>query len=53
MVCETITAGTGGGSIAGAWQPFVCWVPMALQPANNKDGNGVVTLINDTTTTQV
>ncbi len=52
VVCETVVAGLGGTEV-GDWQPVLVWVPMALQPANNKDGAGVVTLVNDTTTTQV
>lgn len=53
IVCEVVTAGTGGGSIAGAWQPYVCAQPMAIAPGSNKNGNSVVTLVKDTTTTQV
>lgn len=53
VVSEVVTAGTGGGAIAGDWQPFVCWQPMSLQPANNVDGVGVVTLVQDVTTVQV
>ncbi len=54
IVCEVITAGTGGGSIAGAWQPFVTYQPLSTgHPSNNLNGNSVVTLIRDTTTTQV
>ena len=53
VVSEVVTAGTGGGSIAGDWQPFIVWVPRGLHPTNNVDGNSVITLINDTTTTQI
>ncbi len=53
VVSEVVTAGTGGGSIAGDFQPFITWVPRPLAPGNNLNGNSVVTLIKDVTTTQV
>ena len=52
VVAEIVTAGLGGTEV-GDFQPFICWQPMALAPANNINGNSVVTLVNDTTTTQV
>ncbi len=52
VVAEIVVAGLGTTEV-GDFQPFICWQPMSLQPANNKDGVGVVTLVNDTTTTQV
>ncbi len=52
VVSEIVVAGLGGTEV-GDFQPFIVWVPMALQPANNKDGVGVVTLIQDVTTVQV
>jgi len=53
VVAEIVQAGTGGGAIAGDFQPFVCWVPRGLAPLQNINGNSVVTLIQDTTTVQV
>lgn len=53
VVSEVVTQGAGGGSIAGDFQPFICWQPLAVHPTNNVNGSSVVTLINDTTTTQV
>ena len=53
VVSEVVTAGTGGAAIAGDFQPFICWQPRSLQPANNADGVAVVTMVNDTTTVQV
>ena len=53
VVSAVAVAGTGGGGIAGDFHPFVCWTPRPLQPANNTDSAGVVTLVQDTTTTQV
>jgi hypothetical protein len=52
VVAEIVTQGAGGTEV-GDFQPFVCWQPMAVAPGNNKDGNGVQTLVPDTTTTQV
>lgn len=53
VVAEIVTSGAGAGTEVGDFQPWVSWVPMSLQPANNKDGNGVVTLVQDITTVQV
>jgi hypothetical protein len=53
VVSAVAVAGTGGGAIAGDFMPWISWVPMSLQPANNKDSAGVVTLIQDVTTVQV
>ena len=53
VVSAIVQAGTGGGAIAGDFQPFVCWTPRGLNPAQNTNAAGVVTLIRDTTTVQV
>ncbi len=52
VVAEIVVAGLGQTEV-GDFQPFICWQPMAVAPGNNKNGNGVVTLVQDTTTTQV
>jgi hypothetical protein len=53
IVSEIVTQGAGGGSIAGDFQPFICWQPRGEANANNLNGSSVVTLVEDTTTVQV